>query len=95
MTPVFRALKKKFAGCRITLMVGSVGTASMFQHHWSVDEVIVFDRKGQHAKLTSFLALRRGIARRKFDLVLNFQRSNLKAWLLITAAFPCRVWAEE
>jgi ADP-heptose:LPS heptosyltransferase len=91
MTPVFRALKKQYGDCRITLMVGSVVTASMFRHHRSIDEVLVFDRKGEHRSPGAFLKLRREIRSRKFDLVLNFQRSNLKAWLLVSAAFPCRV----
>jgi ADP-heptose:LPS heptosyltransferase len=28
---------------------------------------------------------------RHFDLILNFQRSNLRTWFLISAALPCRV----
>ena len=91
MTPVFRALKEKFPVCRITLMTGSSMTASMFQHFRSVDDLLVFERKGKHRTFAALLGLWREIRSRKFDLVLNFQRSNLKAWLLVTAAFPCRL----
>ena len=92
MTPVFRALKRAYPGCRITLMVGPGGTTSMFRYLPTVDEVLVFDKKGEHRRLAPFLELRKEIGQRRFDLVLNFQRSNLKAWLLVSAAFPCRVF---
>jgi lipopolysaccharide heptosyltransferase II len=91
LTPVMRELNRRFPGAGITLLVGSKASATMFLHNPHVRETLVFDRKGEHASLSGFLGLRRRIRRGGYDLVINFQRSNLKAWLLASAAFPCRV----
>lgn len=91
LTPVMRELNRSFPESGITLLVGSKASATMFLHNPHVSETIVFDRKGEHASLSGFLGLRRKIRRGGYDLVINFQRSNLKAWLLASAAFPCRV----
>lgn len=91
ITPVVRALRGIYPAARITLMASSRGTAALFDHNALLDEVLVFDRKGEHRGWHKFLQLRRSIRERNFDLVLNFQRSNLKAWFLIAAALPCRV----
>jgi ADP-heptose:LPS heptosyltransferase len=86
LTPVLRALKKNSPSPRITLIVGTPSTATLFRNDPNVDEVIVFDRSR-----TPFLPLWNELRGKRFDLVLNFQRSNLRAWFLASAAFPCRV----
>ena len=91
LTPVMRELSRKFPEAHITLLLGSKASATMFLHNPHVHETIVFDRKGEHASLAGFLRLRRHIKQGGYDLVINFQRSNLKAWFLASAAFPCRV----
>lgn len=91
LTPVIRALALKYPGVRITLLLGSSASATMFQHNPHISETIVFDRKGAHRSLAAFLQLWNRIRTASYDLVVNFQRSNAKAWLLASAAFPCRV----
>ena len=91
LTPVIRSLAMKYPGARITLMLGSSASAAMFQHNPHISETIVFDRKGTHRSLPAFLQLWNRIRTARYDLVVNFQRSNVKAWLLASAAFPCRV----
>jgi heptosyltransferase-2 len=91
MTPVFRALKKKLPDVRISVLVGNAVSAELFRHNPLVDKVIIFDRKGVHRSWSALLGLWHSIREDRFDLVLNFQRSNLKAWFLVTAAMPCRV----
>lgn len=91
LTPVIRALASAFPGARISLLVGTHGTATLFGNHPLISETIVYDRRGEHRSLPQFLRIWRRIRRGKFSLVVNFQRSNLKAWLLASAAFPCRV----
>jgi heptosyltransferase II len=91
LTPVIRELNRKFPDAELTLLLGSKASATMFLHNPHVHETIVFDRKGEHASLSGLLSLRGRIRRGGYDLVINFQRSNLKAWLLASAAFPCRV----
>lgn len=91
LTPALRALKLKYPQARISLLLGSEAAAAMFRNNPNVDQTVVFDRKGEHASLAGFLRLRKRISREGYDLVINFQRSNFRAWLLASAAFPCRV----
>jgi heptosyltransferase-2 len=91
LTPVIRALSTKYPGVRISLMVGTYDTATLFQHNPHVNEVIVFDKRGEHKSLPSLLKLWKGLHEKKYDLIIHFQRSNLKTWILASAAFPCRV----
>jgi len=90
LTPSIRALKRKYPEARISLMVGSEAAAAMFRNNPNLHETMVFDRKGEHASLAGFLRLRGRISRAGYDLVVNFQRSNFRAWLLAAAAIPCR-----
>ncbi|NVN98255.1 MAG: glycosyltransferase family 9 protein [Geobacteraceae bacterium] len=91
ITPVIRALKGFAPDAAITVMVGSKITKSLFNDNPMVNDVIVFDKKGEHRKWLNLFALWKKIRDARYDLVLNYQRSNLKGWFLVTAAFPCRV----
>jgi heptosyltransferase-2 len=91
LTPVVRALASAYPDARISLLVGTEATATLFRHHPLVSETIVFDRRGEHRSLLPLLRLWQRIRRGKYSLVVHFQRSNLKTWLLASAALPCRV----
>ncbi|RII27572.1 MAG: glycosyltransferase family 9 protein [Geobacter sp.] len=91
LTPAIRALHEKYPLARISILVGSAATAALFQHNPLVHEAIVFDKRGSHHSLSSLARLWLRLCRARYDLVVNFQRSNLKAWFLASAAFPCRV----
>jgi heptosyltransferase-2 len=91
LTPVIRALKSKHPDAKITLLVGSAATAELFRYNPAVSETIVYDKRGAHKSLMSFIRLWKRLHASKFDLVMNFQRSNFKAWLLALASFPCRI----
>ncbi len=91
LTPVIRALANRYPGARISLLVGTRETAALFQHNPHVSDVMVFDRRGEHRTFPAFLKLWSRLLRKKYDLVIHFQRSNLKAWLLAAASMPCRV----
>lgn len=91
MTPVIRALKSKYPSATVSLMVGSVATAQLFRFNPSVRETIIFDKKGTHRSIHATAGLWRSLRQKKFDLIVNFQRSNFRAWFLASASFPCRV----
>ncbi len=91
LTPAIRALAAKFPAARITLLVGSSAAATMFLLNPYIHETIVFDRKGAHRSIAGFLQLWKQLRAARYDLVVNFQRSNFKAWLLAAATFPCRL----
>src|SRR6185369_16205134 len=91
LTPAIRALASAYPGARITLLVGTQATATLFLHHPLVSDTIIFDRRGEHRTILSLLRLWQQIRQGKYSLVVHFQRSNLKTWLLASAALPCRV----
>jgi lipopolysaccharide heptosyltransferase II len=91
MTPVIRALKEKYRSAAVSLLVGSSQTAELFKHHADVHETIVYDKKGEQRSIPALMNLWKRLRQNKYDLVLNFQRSNVKTWILASAAFPCQV----
>lgn len=92
LTPAIRALAQHYPDAKISLLVGSVAAATMFLHNSHVHETIVFDRKGAHRTFAGFFDLWKRLRAADYDLVVNFQRSNVKAWLLASAAFPCKLF---
>jgi len=91
MTPVIRALKAYSPEAKISMLVGSEITADLFKNDPRISETVIFERDGRHRSLSSRLALWRHLHSKSYDLVLNYQRSNLRTWFLASAAFPCRV----
>lgn len=67
--PVVNALKRHAPACRITWIL-QPGPASLVRGHRSVDEILVFDRS---RGLGAFADIRRELAARQFDLVINLQ----------------------
>jgi heptosyltransferase I len=67
--PVINALKRHAPACRITWVLQG-GAASLVRGHRSVDDIIIFDR---HAGLRGFADIRRELASREFDLVIDLQ----------------------
>jgi len=91
ITPVVRALRSLYPDAKVTIMASSRVTASLFTDNPMVDDVVIFEKKGEQRTWGGVLALWRRLRVKKFDLVLNYQRSNVKGWALVTAALPCRV----
>ncbi len=91
LTPVIRALKTRYSQAGLSLLVGSTATAELFKYNAHICETIVFDKAGAHRPLSALVRLWQHLHTNKYDLVINFQRSNLKTWFLASAAFPCRV----
>lgn len=91
MAPVIRALKRYSPEAKISLLVGSENTAALFKNDTRITETIVFERCGRHRSLSARISLWNYLRIRGYDLVLNYQRSNLKTWFLASAALPCRV----
>lgn len=67
--PVINALKRHAPACRITWVL-QPGPATLVRGHRSVDEIITFDRS---QGMRAFADIRRALARRSFDLVINLQ----------------------
>ncbi|MGH7709797.1 MAG: glycosyltransferase family 9 protein [Gemmatimonadaceae bacterium] len=67
--PVICALKRHYPASHITWVL-QPGPASLVRGHAAVDEVVIFDRS---RGLRGFVDVRRDLAPRRFDLVLNLQ----------------------
>lgn len=91
MIPVIRALTAYSPDAKISMLVGSEITAALFKNDPRISETIVFERDGGHRSLSSRFSLWKYLHNKGYDLVLNYQRSNLKTWFLASAALPCRV----
>lgn len=91
ITPVVRALADKYPGSEISMVVGNAPSVDLFRHNPLIHETIVFDRRREHDSWFPFIHLWNRIRRGRYDLVIHFQRSNLKVWLLAVAALPCRI----
>jgi heptosyltransferase I len=67
--PVVSALKRHDPACHLTWIL-QPGPASLVRGHPAVDEIVVFPRA---KKLAAFAEVRKALAGRKFDLVLDLQ----------------------
>lgn len=91
LTPTIRGLRKRFPDARIDIMVGNTASIDLFRHHPDIIDILVYDRRGEHRSFSALRSLWKQIRNRSYDLVINFQRSNLKTWFLTSAALPCRI----
>ncbi|MDD2308840.1 MAG: glycosyltransferase family 9 protein [Desulfuromonadaceae bacterium] len=91
LTPTIRGLRNRFPLARIDILVGNSASTNLFRHHPDIADILVYDRRGEHRSFSALLSLWKKIRGRSYDLVINFQRSNLKTWFLTSAALPCRI----
>lgn len=91
LTPTIRAIKSANPQAEVSLIVGSQATAELFKYNPHVSRTFVFDKGGKHRTIRAMIELWRHLRRNKYDLVINFQRSNIKTWFLASAAFPSSV----
>lgn len=91
LTPTIRALRARFPSARIDILVGNNASTDLFRHHPDIADILVFDQRGEHRSFSALFSRWQLIKSRFYDLVINFQRSNLKTWFLTSAAFPCRI----
>lgn len=91
ITPTIKGLRNRFPLARIDMVVGNSASVDLFCHHPDITDILVYDRRGEHRSFNALLSLWKQIRNRSYDLVINFQRSNLKTWFLTSAALPCQI----
>lgn len=91
LTPVVRQIKKTYPSSKISIVVSNLATKSLFINNPNIDKIYIYDKKEEHRKFSDFLKLCKEIKKDKYDVILNFQRSNLKLWLLTLIVNPSKV----
>ncbi len=90
ISPALAALRRHYAGARIEV-VATPGVADCLRGDPSVDEMIVFERRGRDAGAAGLLRFARRLRERRFDLAVLFPKAigaALMAWL---ARIPVRI----
>ncbi len=91
LTPVIRQIKANYPQAKISILVSSEATKSIFVNNPHVHKIFVYEKKGRHKKFSHFMALCREIKEEGFDIVLNYQRSNLRLWFLVAYLMPKKI----
>lgn len=88
-TPALRAVRETFAEAHITVVANPL-VAQLFEYHPDCNEVIVFDKQGQHAGRLGLLRFASMLRRRHFDCAILFQNAIEAAILAFLAGVPRR-----
>ncbi len=89
-TPIPRALKRAFPGCRIEYLVEDAA-APVLAGNASIDELIVISRARGVRRILDDLALARRLRRKRFDLVLDLHGGPRSSWLALATGAPRRI----
>ena len=89
-TPVARSLRHAYPQARIDMMTVPVA-APLAQRNPYIDEVIVYDKKGQHKKWKALWQLLRHIRSRKYDLAVCTNFAPRGAMLAFFCGIPRRL----
>lgn len=87
-------LRQAYPKAKITMMVRA-NVAELLQNHPIIDEVLVYDYKGKQRSLGQQLRFLQELRRRRFDLVISFDRKLRPALLSWLAGIPVRVVPEK
>ncbi len=88
-TPALKAIREKFKGRRISLLV-SRENKPVLQNCPYLDELLVYDAKGQDRGLSGLLRTARALAAQKFDLAIDLQNNKKSHLLTFLTGVPQR-----
>ncbi|MGB2705740.1 MAG: lipopolysaccharide heptosyltransferase II [Candidatus Omnitrophota bacterium] len=77
-TPLIKAIRGKFKGAYIACMLDP-RTREILEHNPAINEIIIYDEKGEHRSLAGKMRLVSLLRRKKFDLAVLLHRSFTKA----------------
>jgi len=89
-TPAFKGLKKKFPGSYLGVMVVE-RVREVFEGNPYIDEVIVFDEKGQQKGFFAKLKFIQLLRKKEFDTVFLIHRSFTRALICFLAGIGLRI----
>jgi heptosyltransferase-2 len=88
--PALQAVRKRLPGSHIAILALPY-VAEMYQGQGLADELIRYDRAGEHAGIRGRERLAAGLKARRFDSALLLQNAFDAAWLAWRAAIPERI----
>ncbi len=89
-TPVFSAVKKQYPDVHITAMVLKETAPIVRGNPW-IDEVIIFDKKGEHKSWLKTYSLGLNLRKEKFDAVIHLHPTNRVNVISWAAQIPVRI----
>ena len=89
-TSAIALLKKAYPQARITMLSRPI-VREVIEHNPVIDDVILFDYKAKQNSIGKMWAMVQELRRRKFDLVISFDRKLRPALLCLLAGIPVRV----
>jgi heptosyltransferase-2 len=90
VTPLVKAVKKVFPDCFLSFLL-IPQAKEVLAHNPYVDEVIVYDKKGDEKGISSFFALVKKIKDKNFDLSIIPHRSLRSVFLAYFSKIPNRI----
>jgi heptosyltransferase-2 len=88
-TPALGAIRETFPDSHITVVANPL-VARLFECHPGCNDVLVFDKKGEHAGLLGFMRFIGVLRQRKFDCAILLQNAVEAAILAYLAGIRCR-----
>ena len=89
-TPTIRAIRQAGPNAKISFLVNHANR-SLLENHPALDEVIVFDKRGEHKSFSGMMKLARELRSKQFDQALILHSTNRTVLLPWLAGIPKRV----
>lgn len=89
-TPAIGAIRGTFPNAHITILATPL-VAELFSPHDHIDEIMVYDKKGQHAGFAGRLLMARQLRARHFDMAILLQNAFDAALITWLARVPIRM----
>lgn len=88
-TPALNALRAQFPDAEIVMLANPL-VAELFQFHPSIDQVMIYDRKGYHRGAAGFIRIVKELRSQRFDAAILLQNAIEAALLAACAGIPRR-----
>ncbi len=91
LTPALRALRKKFPGARIEMLVNPL-VYDLMERNPYLDEVIMYDKRGEHRGIRQMRQMARRLKAKQFDVAVILHPSSVRSAVLASmAGIPQRI----
>ncbi len=88
-TPALGTVRSFFPNSEITVVANPI-VAEVFRNHIDCDQILIFDKNGEHKGMMGFLRFCQKLRKQKFDLAILFQNAIEAAFMAFFAGIPSR-----